>query len=237
MKDIYVYQDSNVLINKLNIRNSKDLDDAENNLVSLNIANLLNNPIEIKSVFDIKKIHKMLFSDLYEWAGENRRMNMYKQEPVLNGLSVSYSDYHEIDKNLTNLDKDFANVRWNELNHKQTIETIVGLISRLWRIHCFREGNTRTTTTFLYLFMKQLSLKVNVDFIGKHAKFFRSALVLASIDQYSEYEHLTNILMDSISLKALSDGKYKTIREYEVEKYEYKPHTVEKIKTISKEKN
>ena len=72
--------------------------------------------------------------------------------------------------------------------------------------------------------MKQLFLKVNVDFIGKHAKFFRNALVLASIDQYSEYEHLTNILMDSISLKVASEGKYKTIREYEVDKYEYRAH-------------
>ena len=30
--------------------------------------------------------------------------------------------------------------------------------------------------------------------------------------------------MDSISLKIPSDGKYKTKREYEVDKYEYKEH-------------
>lgn len=224
MKDIYVYPDSNVLMNKLNIKTSKELDDAENALVSLNIINLLSNPFEIKSVFDIKKIHKQLFSDLYDWAGENRKMNMYKEEPVLGGLSVEYSDYHQIDNALTKLDQEFKNVKWNNLSKKETIDIIVRMISKLWRIHCFREGNTRTTTTFLYLFIKQLSLNVNVDFIGKHAKFFRNALVLASIDQYNEYEHLTNILMDSISLKVQSEGKYKTIREYEVEKYEYREH-------------
>lgn len=224
MKDIYVYPNTNVLINKLNIKTIKELDDAENALVSLNIANLLSNPFEIKTVFDIKKIHKHLFSDLYDWAGENRKINMYKEEPILNGLSVSYSDYREIDNDLNKLDKDFKKVQWNDLNMLETINNIVRLISRMWRIHCFREGNTRTTTTFLYLFMRQLSLKVNVDFIGKHAKFFRNALVLASIDEYSEYEHLTNILIDSISLKNTTEGKYKTIREYEVEKYEYRKH-------------
>ncbi len=224
MNDIYVYPGSSVLINKLNIKTAKELDDAENALVSLNITNLLSHPFEIKSVFDIKIIHKHLFFDLYEWAGENRKMNMYKEEPVLNGLSVNYSDFHHINDDLSVLDKDFKNVKWKNLNKKETIDTIVRLISRLWRIHCFREGNTRSTTTFLYLFMKQLSLKVNVDFIGQHAKFFRNALVLASIDQYSEYEHLTNILLDSISLKIPSEGKYKTIREYEVEKYEYTGH-------------
>ena len=72
--------------------------------------------------------------------------------------------------------------------------------------------------------MKQINLKMNVDFIGKHAKYFRNALVLASIEQYSEYEYLENILMDSISLKVQSTGQYKTIREYEVDKYEYRSH-------------
>lgn len=224
MKDIYVYPNTNILINKLNIKTSKELDDAENALVSLNIANLLINPPKINSVFDIKKVHKTLFADLYEWAGENRKINMYKEEPILGGLSVNYADYHQIDASLSRLDQEFKSIKWDNLSKKETINTIARLISKLWRIHCFREGNTRTATVFLYLLMKQLSLKVNVDFIGKHAKFFRNALVLASIDQYSEYEHLTNILMDSISLKVQNEKRYKTIREYEVDKYEYREH-------------
>ena len=224
MKDPYVYENSYVLINKLNIKDSKKLDEAEGAIVSLNMANLLTNPIKIKSVFDIKKIHKTLFNDLYEWAGENRTMNMYKDEPVLNGLSVAYSDYKNIDTHLKRLDLSFKAINWEDLSKKETIEVLVDTISKLWRIHCFREGNTRTVTTFLYLLMKQINLKTNVDFIGKHAKYFRNALVLASIDQYSEYEYLENILMDSISLKVQSTGQYKTIREYEVDKYEYRSH-------------
>ena len=54
MKDIYVYPNTYVLINKLNIKTSKELDDAENALVSLNIADLLSKPFKISSVFDIK---------------------------------------------------------------------------------------------------------------------------------------------------------------------------------------
>ncbi len=224
MKDIYVYENTNVLINKLKFRTLKEIEIAENTLVPLNLDKLLRNPIKIKSVFDIKEIHKKLFSDLYDWAGDNRKINMFKEEPVLGGLSVEYSDYRKIDKDLQQLDKDFKNTNWNELDSKEKIDALVILISRLWKIHTFREGNTRSVTTFLYLLMKQVSLKVNMDFIGKHAKFFRNALVLASIGQYSEFEHLTNILLDSISLKVQNTGKYKTIREYEVEKYEYREH-------------
>ena len=224
MKDTYVYEGSNVLINKLNIKDSKKLDELEGAIVSLNIARLSTHPLKIKSVLDIKTIHKELFSDLYEWAGENRTINIYKDEPVLGGLSVNYSDYRHIDNDLKTLDNSFQIIKWNELSHKEIIDEIVLLISKLWRIHCFREGNTRTTTVFLNLLMKKIVLKVNTDFIGKHAKFFRNALVLASIDQYSEYEHLTNILLDSVSTKSVKEDKYQTIREYEVEKYEYRKH-------------
>lgn len=224
MKDIYVYPETTILINKLNIKDSKTLDEKENSLVALNLTSLFANPIKIKSVFDIKEIHRILFGDLYEWAGENRQINMYKEELVLGGLPVNYSEYKNIDIDLKRLDIAFKKIEWKKLSKKETIDTLVQIVSRLWRIHCFREGNTRTVTTFLYLLMKQIKLKVNVDFIGKHAKFFRNALVLASIDQYSEYEHLTNILMDSISLKQSHSGEYKTIRKYEVEKYEYREH-------------
>lgn len=223
MKDIYVYENTDVLINKFDIKNLKDLDKLEGALTTANLINILNNPFKIKSTSDIKKIHRILFLDLYEWAGENRKINMYKSEPVLNGLSVSYSEYTHIDDDLKKLDRYFKSIDWKNLSKKDTVDYIVQLISRLWRIHCFREGNTRTVTVFLYLFMKQINLKADTKFIGDHAKYFRNALVLASIDQYSEYEHLTNILMDSISTKAKT-GDYKTIRQYEVEKYEYTTH-------------
>lgn len=223
MKDIYVYENTDVLINKLNIRDLKTLDRAESATVATNLVKIFKNPFKIKSTLDVKKIHELLFSDLYEWAGQNRKMNMYKSEPVLNGLSVNYSEYTHIDDDLNKLDRYFKSIDWKNLSKKDTIDNIVQLVSRLWRIHCFREGNTRTVTTFLYLFMKQINLKVDAEFIGKNAKFFRNALVLASIDQYSEYEYLTNILMDSISTK-VKTGEYKTIRQYQIDKYEYTTH-------------
>ncbi len=225
MKDIYLYDDVPVLKNKLGIKDADKLDKAEYTYASLNIASIIKEPIIITSVNDIMTIHKRLFSDVYEWAGEFRLINIYKEEPVLAGLCVNYCDYKQIDKELNKLDNEFKQIQLSSMNHKQIIEWIVKMISKLWRIHCFREGNTRTVTTFLYLYMKQIGLKVNTKFIGEHAKFFRNALVLASIDEYSEYEHLENILLDSISMKVINESKYKTIREYEVEKYEYRSHT------------
>lgn len=228
MVDKYIYPGTRVLINKLDIKDANKLDNAEYSIVSLNINYLIRNPILIKSLKDIFVIHKILFSDLYEWAGNKRNINIYKEEPILAGLSVNYSDYNSINTDLNKLDKEFIKINWKELKSKEKVDNIVLFISKLWRIHPFREGNTRTVTTFLYLFVKQIELKVNIDFIGKHAKYFRNALVMASIDEYSEYEHLKNILMDSISLKDINENKYKTIKEYEVEKYSYQTHNIKK---------
>ena len=100
MVDKYLYPGTNVLINKLNIKDGLKLEKAEYTYVSLNISAIINNPIEIKSLFDICKIHKLLFGDLYDWAGDYRTINIYKEEPVLSGLSVKYSEYKNIEKDL-----------------------------------------------------------------------------------------------------------------------------------------
>lgn len=92
MVDKYLYPGTNVLINILDIRDGLKLEKAEYTYVSLNISAIINNPIEIKSLFDICKIHKLLFGDLYDWAGDYRTINIYKDEPVLSGLSVKYSE-------------------------------------------------------------------------------------------------------------------------------------------------
>ena len=98
-------------------------------------------------------------------------------------------------------------------------------------MHSFREGNTRVVTLFLYCFLKKLGFKVNREFINKHAKYFRNALVLASIGKYSECNYLEEILKDSISYKIVDDElniKYQTIKVYNLDKYEYNYHSSKK---------
>ena len=226
MTDPYVYPNTSILINKLNIQDEKNLDQAESTIVMLNVEYLIKNPIKINSVFDIKKIHKQLFSDLYEWAGENRKINVFKSEPILGGLSVSYSDYRYIDEDLGHLDIEFKSVDWYAITTKEKLYTLAEMVSRLWRIHCFREGNTRSATMFLYLLMKQYGVKVDSEYIGDRAKYFRNALVEASLDEYSDFEPLREILKDAVYVK-VKDGieeKYKTIRGYNLDKYKYQKH-------------
>ena len=110
------------------------------------------------------------------------------------------------------------------------IRDIVKIISYIWLVHSFRERNTRVVTLFLYYFLNKLGFKVNREFIDKHAKYFRNALVLASIGEYSEYNYLEEILKDTISFKVVDDSniKYQTIKDYNLDKYEYNYHSSEK---------
>ena len=226
MKDPYVYEGTNVLINLANIKDQRQLDNYELALANLAIADMLNNPINIQSTEDIFLIHQKLFKDVYSWAGQPRTINIFKTEAVLDGLSVTYSDFNSIKKDLAKIQREIDVFDWENSSKKEIVKKITVVIAKVWQVHAFREGNTRTICLFLYFFMKNHGLKVNVDFIGKHSKYFRNALVLASIGQYSEYEHLEMILSDAISLKKIVDGdkKYQTIKEYNLEKYEYKQY-------------
>ena len=228
MKDPYVYDGTNVLVNIPNIKEQNKLDDYETTMANLGIIKLLKEYPDLEKVIDIFLIHKLIFENVYEWAGQCRTINIFKEEPILNGLSVEYSDYKKIKQNLSDIQSRIDNINWDELSKNNMITEIVKVISSIWQVHSFREGNTRVVTLFLYYFLKKRGFKVNREFIGKYAKYFRNSLVLASIGEYSEYNYLEEILKDSISFKVIDENyesKYQTIKGYNLEKYNYNYHS------------
>lgn len=230
--DPYLYPDVDVLINKRNIKNQEELDALESDIVPLRIVALRKQGLIIKSVFDIKKIHKFLFESIFDWAGEFRTITMYKREPILGGCSVDYTPHDYIEKEMGDLERRYQSIDWTNLSNLDKVKNASSIVQELWQIHCFREGNTRTTALFLYFLLKSIGLHINMEFLGKNAKYFRNALVLASLYDSSKPEYLENIVMDSTTLKNVTSNKYETLDGYEVKKYSYQNHTIEQIKTI-----
>lgn len=235
--DPYLYPDIDVLINKRGIKNQKDLDALEEDIIPLRMIKLRKEGHTIKSVYDIKIIHKCLFDSIFDWAGEYRTITMYKREPILNGCSVDYTPHSYIEKEMNDLENKFLSIEWSKLSNKVKIIQVSKIIQELWQIHCFREGNTRSTAMFLYFLIKTVGLHINIDFLGENNAFFRNALVLASLYSSSKPEYLINIISDATTVKNISTNKYETIDGYEVDKYSYTNHTIEKIKTIEKPSN
>ena len=237
MRDPYLYPDVDVLINKDGIKDQKQLDKLEEEIVPVRMSALRKQGMTISSVFDIQKIHGFLFKTLFDWAGNFRTITMYKREPILDGASVDYIPHEYIKEEMNALDETFKGINWDSLNHDEKIKRVASIVQELWQIHCFREGNTRTVALFLYFLLKTLNIHINPEFLGKNAKYFRNSLVVASLYSMSKPEFLLGIIKDSTTVKNPSSGKYETINGYEVNKYSYQNHTIEKIKTIKELKD
>lgn len=76
----HCYPGTSILINKFDIRDEGKLNEVESVVVSARYAEWLNEPKE--TFFDFahyKAIHHFLFSDLYDWAGEVRTVDISKK--------------------------------------------------------------------------------------------------------------------------------------------------------------
>ena len=103
MRDLYLYEDCDVLKNLLGIKDSKLLNDAEADYVTYRLKEIAINPLPGEYDYaHLLQMHKYIFQDIYDWAGQQRKLNIYKEEPVLGGLSVDYSDMFDIPSVATN---------------------------------------------------------------------------------------------------------------------------------------
>jgi cell filamentation protein len=226
MKDPYIYQNSECLINKADIRDKDKLDEYENRMTNLALISLIKNSFKVYTSHDVFKIHLFLFENVYDWAGKPRNMDIYKDEPIINNMSVEYTTYKKIIEEMNNIDHEYFNRDWRILKKEDFIHLFTRLITDIWKVHPFREGNTRTVSIFAYLFLKQYGYDFNAELISHHAKYFRNALVMASLGQYAEYQYLQNILIDAVSNKADLDKKesYDRIKDYHIDQYKYAYH-------------
>lgn len=237
MKDPYVYEGTKILKNKLNIHNESKLDKAETDFATIAIKMLKNSDFQIDSIFDCLTIHEKLFGRVYDWAGQLRKIDMFKGEPLLGGKSIDYVYSSYLVQALNELDDEFEQVDFSLLDPKKRLEKVCYFVSEFWHIHPFREGNTRTSAIMLYFLVKKSGLHANIDFLTRHNKYFRNALVLTCIYGLSKPEYLLGIVADSTTVKNVDSGKYETIEGIEVNKYTYSLHTMEKLETIQKPKD
>ncbi len=146
------------------------------------IAKLISEDSFTFSVGQLISIHKTLFADIFPHAGKLRTYNFIKKEWVLDGASVVYGDYREIE---TILEYDFSiekRFSYLGLSMNEVIEHLSIFISNLWQIHTFEEGNTRTTAVFIIKYLRSLGFDVTNDIFAKNAWYFRNALVRANFN-------------------------------------------------------
>ena len=154
--------------------NHKEL---ECDFVSMRIVELLDQENFELSVDYLKYIHKYLFQDVYEFAGEFRKIDFSKHEKILNNDSVAYGDSKTLTESLEydislEEEKDYKN-----MNIVEVIKNITDFTSNIWQVHPFREGNTRTTAVFLEKYLISLGYNVDNSLFKDKSVYFRNALV------------------------------------------------------------
>lgn len=150
--------------------------ELECDFVSMRIVELLDQDNFGLSVDYLKYIHKYLFQDVYEFAGEFRKIDFSKHEKILNNDSVAYGDSKTLTESLEydislEKEKDYKN-----MNIVEVIKNITDFTSSIWQVHPFREGNTRTTAVFIEKYLISLGYDVDNSLFKDKSVYFRNAL-------------------------------------------------------------
>ncbi len=153
-------------------------------------------------------IHRRLFCDVYSHAGKIRDYNITKKEWVLDGATVLYGSATELMATLEydiNQEKNFS---YKDLSMDEIIHHLAIFISRLWQIHVFGEGNTRTTAVFFIKYLRTLGLDATNDIFAENAWYFRNTLVRANYTDLKKGIHETTEYLEKFLRNLLLEEKH-----------------------------
>ena len=141
--DSYVYPGSEVLLNKADIREQGALEAFEADATAIRMLELIDNPIP--GIFDLKHlcaIHRHLFQDVYDWAGEIRTVDISRGASRFAnfGLIEGY-----LDQQLRGLAaENFLRVAEPD----RFVARLAHYMGEINAAHPFREGNGRVQRLF-----------------------------------------------------------------------------------------
>ena len=179
---VYCYKGTNVLVNKMNIKDPIALKNYETSVIGLKLMALSKRGITGK--FDVShfvSIHKFLFEDIYPFAGLFRTENIAKDY-------FQFAEWEYIESELTRLLSELKSENFlSNLTKEKFTERLAYYWAELNVLHPFREGNGRTTREFL----RQLSLKngyiLNLHKISPQKLFnasIKSIIDTADLEKY-----------------------------------------------------
>lgn len=204
MRDPYLYEDTPILKNNLGIRDQELLDQAEADYVVYRLKDLALNPLRGNyHSGHLLKMHRYIFQDLFEWAGRPRTISIYKEEDVLGGQSIEYSNPKNIANDIYYALLNMREKAWSGMTQKEKASEFCDSLARLWKIHPFREGNTRTTITFCCQFADEKGFPLNRKLFEENSVYVRTALVAYNAffsdgTDFSKQEYLERIVYDAL---------------------------------------
>ena len=174
-----------VLENKFNITNSAELAKVEEKISKTKALELfkrgLLNDLEAGTFDSLSKIHKYLFDEIYDFAGEIRNVNIAKG-------NFRFAPVIYLETALKNIDK----------MPQSTFDEIIEKYVEMNVAHPFREGNGRSTRIWLDLILKKQLGKV-VDWSSVDKEDYLLAMERSPIKDIEIKVLLKQALTDKIN--------------------------------------
>lgn len=172
------YENSDVPINKLNIKDLEVITEIEKELL-VEAYQQLHNELDENTVFDEKylcKTHHSIFSSLFEWGGQYRSVNISKGEsmfcPYMNLDTFSKDIFTKLKND--NYLRDFEDVSKKD----EFVEKLSYYMCELIVLHPFNEGNGRS----LRLFFDMIVTYNGYEYIDYQQTLQNNDFITASID-------------------------------------------------------
>ena len=166
------YEGTTCLINKLNIRDEKVLNEIEADITFAKSSLLEKEPIDGNFDFEhYKKIHRFLFSDLFDWAGEIRTVNISKK-------GTDFVRCENIERIGTLCLAKISKGYLININRTEFAKRISELYHDINMLHPFREGNGRTQRIFFAQLIRHYGY--DIDFSKIDADFLMFATIRAA---------------------------------------------------------
>ena len=182
--------------------------------VSVRIASILSEKSFTFSPSEYIGIHKKLFLGIYKHAGKIRDVNITKKEWVLDGETVLYGNATELRQTLEYDFEQEKKFSYKGLSQDEIIEHLAFFISRLWQIHIFGEGNTRTTAVFFIKYLRSLGYDATNDIFAENSWYFRNALVRANYTNLKKNIHETTVYLEKFIRNLLLGEKNELKNRY-----------------------
>lgn len=187
----------------------------EADIVSARIATILSESAFTFSVPQYIGIHRRLFEGIYSHAGKLRDYNISKQEWVLDGASVHYGNALELCEMLEYDIRTEKEYEYPLSSISAIISHLAQFVSRLWQIHVFAEGNTRTTAVFFIKYLRSMGFDVTNDIFATNSWYFRNSLVRANYNNLArgvrETTEFLELFLRNLLLKEHNDLKNRYI--------------------------
>ncbi|WP_308201654.1 Fic/DOC family protein [Bacillus thuringiensis] len=187
-KSLYTYDGTDVLKNKFGIKDQAELEELEKLITTAKIAELEIKPIQGNFDLDhLKKIHKHIFEDIYEFAGQIRQENIAKD-------FFSFGDARFIESGAKELFGQLKQENYLKvMSPEKFSERAAHYLAEINVLHPFREGNGRSQREFTRTLAKNADYKIEWNRVSKRE------MMDAMIKSHVNTKELENLIKSVIT--------------------------------------